>query len=82
MRLGIVREIAQRDVLPVADEVGEADRLVVEHLEKAGRAAAVLNVRLTVRVRGGEKNARLRRDEAARSGVIRVCQAPRSSMRA
>ena len=45
-RLGIVREITQRDVLLVAAEVGEADRPVVKHLEEAWRAATVLNVRL------------------------------------
>jgi hypothetical protein len=39
--LRIVGEIAERDVLPVADEIGEADRLVIEHAQKARRAAAV-----------------------------------------
>jgi hypothetical protein len=61
--LRIVGEIAERDVLPVADEIGEADRLVIEHAQKARRAAAVLNVGLAVLVRRGEKDAGLPGDE-------------------
>ena len=72
MGLGIVREVAERDVLPVAGEVGEADRLVIEHVQETGRPAAMLDIGLTVRARGGEEDARLRRDEAGEVGVILV----------
>ena len=40
----VLRKIAQRDVLPVAGVVGEAERPVVEHLDEALRPAAVLDV--------------------------------------
>ena len=40
MGLWIVGEIALRDVLPVAGKVRKADSLVVEHPQKAERAAA------------------------------------------
>ena len=46
--LGIVGEIAGRDVLAVAAEIGEAERLLVEHAQEAGRTAAMLNIRLAV----------------------------------
>ena len=72
-RLGIVREITQRDVLLVAAEVGEADRPVVKHLEEAWRAATVLNVRLTVLVGRTEKSADLvadKRGEVRRDPVF------------
>ncbi len=42
MRLGIFREIAERDVLPVAGEIGERHRALVEHVQEARRPAAVL----------------------------------------
>ncbi len=58
--LGVVREIAERDVLPVAGEIGKADGVVSERLEKVGGTAAMLDVRLPVHVRGGEENTRLR----------------------
>ena len=45
-RLRVLRQVAERDVLAVAAEVGEGQRLVVQHLQKAGRAAPVLDVRL------------------------------------
>jgi hypothetical protein len=37
--------IAQRDVLPVAAEVGDGERFVIEHADEARRSAAVLHVR-------------------------------------
>ena len=48
MRLGIVGQVARGDVLAVAGKIGESDRLVVEHVQEAGRAAAMLDVGLAV----------------------------------
>jgi hypothetical protein len=80
--LRIIRQIALRDVLPVASKIDEADGLVVEDAQEAGRPAAVLDVGLPLAIDGGKKDARLRPMNSARSGVMPVCQAPRSSMRA
>ena len=60
MSLGIIGEIAQGDVLPVAGKIGEAHGLLVQHLEKARWAAAMLDIGLAVAVGGGEEDARLR----------------------
>ena len=60
MRLRILGEIAERDILPVAREIGKADGLLIEHLEEARRPAAMLDVRLAVLARRGEEDARLR----------------------
>src|SRR5262249_39555531 len=59
---------ALRDVLPVAGEIDEADGLFVEHAQEPGGAAAMLDVGLAVGVRGGEEDARLRRDEGGELG--------------
>ena len=64
MRLGVVHESALRDVLPIADEIGKAEGFAVEHLQKARRGAAMLDIGLSLRARGGEKNARLRLDKS------------------
>src|SRR5262249_28979422 len=61
--LGVLAEIALGDVLPVAGEIGKADRPVVEHLEKSRGSAAVLNVGLAALVRGAQEDARLALDE-------------------
>ena len=53
-RLRVLGQVAQGDVLAVAAEVGEPERVVVDHLEEPGRAAAVLDVGLPVGVRGAE----------------------------
>ena len=45
-RLRIVGEIAGGDVLPVAAEIGEGERLVVDHAQETLWAAAVLDVGL------------------------------------
>src|SRR5581483_7809149 len=39
------RQIPAADVLPVADEIRERQRLVIDHLEKTDRTSAMLNVR-------------------------------------
>jgi hypothetical protein len=52
--LGIFRQIALRDVLPVAAVIGECQRVLVEDFDKTFRAAAVLDVGLAVRGAGGE----------------------------
>ena len=48
-RPGVLGQVAQGDVLPVAAEVGEPERPLVDHLEEARRAAAVLDVGLARR---------------------------------
>jgi hypothetical protein len=48
MCLGIFREIALGDILPVATVIGEGKRGLVEDFDKPLRAAAMLNVRLAV----------------------------------
>src|SRR5262249_31751587 len=65
---GIVGEIALRNVLPVAGEIDEGDRLVVEHTQETRWPATVLDIGLSVRAGGGEKDTRLRRDEDAQIG--------------
>src|ERR1043166_4190925 len=72
----VVREIPERDVLAVAGVIDEAERDVVDDPQEAGRAAAVLHVRLPGRVGGGEEHARLRLDE--RTQIRRDGRCPRS----
>jgi hypothetical protein len=50
MPLWVFREVPGGDVLPVAGDIGERDRLVVEQVQKPGRAAAVLDVGLALRI--------------------------------
>ena len=52
MGLGIIREIALRDVLPVAGKVGKADGLDVEDPQKTGGPAAMLDIRLALGIDG------------------------------
>ena len=54
MAFGLSARIAGGDVLPVAAEIGEGERLLVEHAQEARRAAAMLDVRLALGVGGGE----------------------------
>jgi hypothetical protein len=61
-------EISLSDVLTIAGKIGKADGLVIEHTQEAGRTAAVLDVRLTLRVRGGDEDAGLRLDECRKVG--------------
>ena len=68
MRLRVLGEIAQRDVLPVAREVGEADGVLVEHPQEARRPAAMLDVGLALRVGGRQKDAGLGLDEGSEFG--------------
>src|SRR5262249_8974202 len=67
--LGIVGKVARGDVLPIAGEIDKAKSLLIEHLEKAGRAAPVLNVGLTFRIGGGQEYAGLRLDEGLEIGA-------------
>jgi hypothetical protein len=76
VRLGILREIALRDELPVAGEIGKADGLVVDDVQKPCGPAAMLDVRLAVGAGGREKALVCAAMKPARSGVIRVCQPP------
>src|SRR5215472_15813681 len=74
----IVGEIALRYVLPVSRVDGEADGDIVDYLEKAGRAAAVLDVRLPRCVDRRDEDAHLRRDESGE--VRRDPYLPRTSL--
>ena len=58
-------QIADRHVLAVAAVIGEAERAVVEQLEKAGRSAAVLDVGPAGFRNGCHVEAVARRDERA-----------------
>src|SRR4029078_13226275 len=53
-RLGILRQVAQRNVLLVAAEVGEAQRPFIDDPQEARPTTAVLNVRLPFGVRRRE----------------------------
>ena len=50
-RPGILRKISQRDVLPIAAEVGKAQRFLVHFFKKSRRTTPVLNVGLPLGVR-------------------------------
>ena len=79
--LGIVGEVALRDILPIAGKIDKADRPIVEHPQEAGRPAAVLDVRLSLRAGGGEKDTRLRADEGRKVRSDPGLPGTRSSMR-
>ena len=49
--------------MPVALEIDEAEAVLVEHAEKARRSVAMLDIRLAVAARRGQKEAVARRDE-------------------
>ena len=78
MRLGVVGQIAAGDILPVAGKIGKGDRLVVEHVQEAGRAAAMLDVGLAVGARrrqehaglGGDEGSEVRRDGCAPAAAL------------
>ncbi len=76
IRLGTVAEVALGDVLAVAGEIREGDRPIVEHPQKAGRAATVLDVGLALLVGSGDEDARLRHDEFFKIG--RDARSPRT----
>jgi hypothetical protein len=76
----IVLEIALGDELAVALEIGEAQRVTVEHAEEARRAAAMLNIGLALPVGGGEEKLLVCSTKAASSGSIAVRQPPRCSI--
>src|SRR5262249_5488173 len=63
MRLCIVAEITLGDVLPVASIIDKSDGVIVEHAQESRRTAAMLDVRLTLGIDGGEEAAHLRLDE-------------------
>lgn len=52
--LGILGEIALRQVLLVAGIVGKSERLLVQHFQKALRTTAVLDIGLAIRRGSGE----------------------------
>ena len=59
----IVLQIAQRDVLPVAAQIGKAQRPLVQHLQETFRAAAVLDVGLALAIGRRHEDAGLSGDE-------------------
>ena len=52
-RFVVFAEVPKRDVLGIPRKVRQRERVFVEHLEEAFRAAAVLNVRLPIRAAAG-----------------------------
>ena len=63
MRRWIFNQIARCDELPVARDVGSADKATLNHRQETGRATAMLNAGLPVRRSCGQKDAGLRYDE-------------------
>src|SRR5262245_47379290 len=59
----VARDVAGGEVLAVAPKVGEAERLLVERADEAGRSAAELDVRPTGGADRGEVEAVARFDE-------------------
>src|ERR1700752_2725829 len=66
VRLRILGEIALGDVLPVAAEIRESQRRLVENLDEAGGAAAVLDIGLPVSIRRRQEETGLRADEGCK----------------
>ena len=77
---GILRQIAERDVLLVAAVVGEGQRRLVDDLDESFRAAAVLGIGLPERIGGREDRAVDLRQERGEVGVTAVLKPPRSSI--
>jgi len=61
----VMGQVADADVLAVAGKVGKGQRGAIHYLEKAGRPAAVLNMRPARFADGGEIEAVARRNELA-----------------
>jgi hypothetical protein len=53
-RLRVLGEVPERQVLAVALQVVESERVFIEDLQGAPRAAAVLHIRLAITASGGE----------------------------
>src|SRR6185437_16021963 len=51
----VLLEMAERDVLAVAEKVGEGERMAADRLEEAGRPAAMLDIGPPVGARGREE---------------------------
>src|SRR5437588_1696897 len=69
IRLWIFRKVALGDVLPVATEVGERQRGLVQYLDKTLRSAAMLDIGLAVR-RGGREIEAVGLSQQARKIVV------------
>ncbi len=69
IRLRVLAEIALRDVLPVAAVICEGQRGLVENLDEARRAAAMLDVGLTIGVRRRQEETRLLADEGGEGRI-------------
>jgi len=59
----VLGEVAGADVLPVAAEICEGKRLLVDDAEEAGRSATMLDIGLPVLARGGDIEGAHARDE-------------------
>lgn len=69
VHLRVLGEVAEREVLPVPAQIRERERGLVEHVQEAGRSAAVLHVGLPIAARRGEEGGAHRLDE--RRDVVR-----------
>src|SRR5262245_197609 len=65
----VLGEIAGADILPVAGEIGESERRLVDDAQEARRSAAVLDVRLAVLARGRQVERPEARHELGENGV-------------
>jgi hypothetical protein len=63
MRHRIIAEITLGDVLPVTSIIDKSNGMIVEHAQESCRTAAMLDVRLTLGIDGGEEDVDLRLDE-------------------
>jgi len=71
----VLRQVGERDVLPVAAIVRETKRALVDHLDEAFRPAAMLDVGRAVRIGGAEKDGILLGDETGELRRNRVGKA-------
>ena len=65
----VLGQIAGGDVLPVAGEIGEGERRLVNDAQEAGRSAAMLDVRLPVLARGRKVERPHARDELCEDSI-------------
>ena len=68
MRLGILSKVAERDEEGVVDGHGNGDSSIVDHLQKSGRSAPEVYVRLPRRSRRRKGDSDLCRNELGKVG--------------
>ncbi len=71
----VLRQVPGRDVLPVAGEIGEPDRMRIQRADEPFRAAAVLRVRTALRAGRCEVGGVDLREEADQIGIERGTEA-------